>query len=305
MPQIDKRITFDIDLATSDTEMLPAGTSSDSCELRSPEPIYGSIDNEMSTDIDQEEASWPLANNHHLAQDLPHPEGQAHIRNLKNPPKHSKVAVDMTSDDFQHTRLADPVHAFVPASTPNLAPCKRIAGLDLHPLNTANASIEPSEDHDNRRTTLLNQRRRPNQRTLMPKSSSPRDLQIPPSPQSSKSTPDSARTDLSFASTVTSVTLPGSAITTPSSAEIRSPANASSPGENYLTCRDCGKTFQTPGQQKCVFPFTKVCSSPTMKSNPASSNILTRASKETLQSSTQPPLRMRYLHATLWRESRP
>ncbi|KAF7673818.1 hypothetical protein GT037_008433 [Alternaria burnsii] len=92
MPQIDERITFDIDLATSDTEMLPAGTSSDSCELRLPEPIHGSIDNQMSTDIDQEEVSWPLANNHHLAQDLPHPEGRAQTRNLKNPPKHNKVA---------------------------------------------------------------------------------------------------------------------------------------------------------------------------------------------------------------------
>jgi hypothetical protein len=286
---------------TSDMGIQTGTTSSDANRVRMRESTPDSIT--MNVDTEQGEAAWPLSN-----EDIsyhPNQEVQMDIEQAKSTPEHDKMEVDAVSTFSPIPRAAGPSRALSPPLVSNLAPRKRVAVLDLPPLETDNGKAERSNDQSKGRDSHLNQRRRPNQRTLMPKSSSPRDLKTLPSPQSSKSTPDSARTDSSFASTATHVTLPGSAITTPSSAEIRSPANASSPGENYLTCRDCGKTFQTPGQQKCVFPFTKVCSSPTMKSNPASSNILTRPPKETLQSSTQPTLRMRYLYATLWRKGRP
>ncbi|CAN9160506.1 unnamed protein product [Alternaria alternata] len=204
----------------------------------------------VSMDIEQGEISWSSRND--LMHGYSDPEVQTQIYRPKSPLRGDVTAVDviLTSPPKSPPMGPNRVITITPEPPPHLAPRKRAASRDLRPLRTDNAKIEPSNKHDGIVTQRSKNRKRPNPRTLMPKDVSPQNLKVTSSPQSSKCTPDSAKTDLSFASTVTQAVSPGSsAITTPS-AGAESPANPFSPQENTLVCQTCGQIFQTPGRQK-------------------------------------------------------
>ncbi|CAN9104762.1 unnamed protein product [Alternaria alternata] len=231
---------------TSDMEMQSTETSTNADELhmREPTPNW----NRTSIDVGQRANAWPLRDTKNQL-DL---EIQRQIGETEGTPEHDKMEVDAISTFSPTPRAAGPSRAFSPPLVSNLAPRRRVAVLDLHPLETDNRKAERDNDQSKGRDSNLNQRRRQKQRTLMPKSSSPQNSKTTSSPQSSKSTPDSAKTKLSFASTATNAThatSPGSAITTPSMAT-ESPASSWSPQENSLECQTCGQLFSTAGRQK-------------------------------------------------------
>jgi hypothetical protein len=233
---------------TSDMEMHSTETSTNADELhmREPTPNW----NRTSIDVGQRANAWPLRDTKNQL-DL---EIQRQIDETEGTPEHDKMEVDAISTFSPTPRAAGPSRAFSPPLVSNLAPRRRVAVLDLHPLETDNGKAERDNDQSKGRDSNLNQRRRQKQRTLMPKSSSPQNSKTTSSPQSSKSTPDSAKTKLSFASTATNAThttSPGSAITTPSMAT-ESPASSWSPQENNLECQTCGQLFSTAGRQKYV-----------------------------------------------------
>jgi hypothetical protein len=241
LQQLDDYIPFSLELDSPEMETFPRTTCSITDDLHQREQTSSS--NGVFADIEQGKASWPLSDD--LAQDHAYPEEQMQIDHSESSPEHRQMAVDVVTSISPTTRPVGQSRAFTPASAPNLTPRKRVAGFDLRPLETDNAKTRPFNNQNGINNDGSKQRR-PNQRTLMPKSSSPRNVKATASLQSSKSTPDSARTDLSFASTATHAASPGSAITTPSIGT-ESPANSFSPSDSNLTCRDCGKTFQTLG----------------------------------------------------------
>jgi hypothetical protein len=245
LPQLDEHIPFNLGLNSPDMDMFlePICSIADSLQEREQPPST----NGAFADIEQSKASWPLRDD--FVQDHLHPEVQMQNDHPKSSPEHHQMAVDVVSGVSPTPQAVGLSRAMTPTSAPDLAPRKRIAGRDLRRLETDNTKIELSNNHDGFSIDCSKQRRRPNQRRLIPKPSSPQNSKTIPSPQSSKSTPDSARTDQSFASTATQVTSPGSAITTPSTAA-KSPASPFSPPENNLVCRECGQVFRTPGYQK-------------------------------------------------------
>jgi hypothetical protein len=245
LQQLDDYIPFSLGLDSPEMETFPGTICSITDNLHQRE--HKSSSNGMFADIEQGKASWPLSDD--LAQDHVYPEEQMQIDHSESSPEHRQMVVDVVTSISPTTRPVGQSRAITPASAPNLAPRKRVAGFDLRPLETDNAKTRPFNNQNGINNDGSKQGRRPNQRTLMPKSSSPRNVKATASPQSSKSTPDSARTDSSFASTATYAASLGSAISTPSIGT-KSPANSFNPSESNLTCRDCGKTFQTPGQQK-------------------------------------------------------
>ena len=233
---------------TSDMETRSTATSANADEVHTQEPTPNS--NRISIDVGQRANARPLRDTDNQL-DV---EIQIQIDKTEGTPEHDKMEVDAISTFSPTPRAAGPSRAFSPPIVSNLAPRKRVAVLDLHPLETDNGKAERSNDQSKGRDSNLNHRRRQKQRTLMPKPSSPQNSKPTSSPQSSKSTPDSAKTKLSFASTATNAThamSPGSAITTPSMAT-ESPTSSWSPQENNLKCQTCGQLFSTAGRQKYV-----------------------------------------------------
>ena len=232
-------VTFDFDLPPG-TEM----SDHNEFDMRQPTPDG----NRTFIDTAQGEAILPLS--HDLAQAHPDDEMEMQIDHPKSPSIQRETIFDVVSSDSSNPRAEDTVPVFVPASTPDLAPRKRVAGRDLSRLETSNSEAESLDNRDRTNIDRSRQRRRHHQRALLPKTSSPRSANVTASPQSSKSTPDSARTDLSFASTATHVPSPGSSVITTPSIDADSPATPFTPSDNKLICRDCGQVFSTPGQQK-------------------------------------------------------
>jgi hypothetical protein len=229
----------------------PTFAVADELYMRQPTPES----NRMSMDTQQAEAASPLSND--MAQAHVYAEVHMQIDHQNSPRRHGRVAVDMISSDSPHPPTVNPIHAFIPAPTRNLIPRRRVAGRDLRPLETDNTKGEASKPQNHINIDRSKQRRRPNQRPLLPKSPPLQNPKNASSPQSSKSTPDSARTDSSFASasTATQATSPGSSVITTPSHGTGSPATPFTPSDQQLVCRDCGKTFQTPSGQKCVCPY--------------------------------------------------
>lgn len=229
--------------------MQPTVTFPDVVEIfmRQPTPQSDS----MLVDTEQSNAASPLINDHErhdsdvkMNIQIDQPESSHH---------HGRVATHEVPSDSRHPQAAEPVHAFDPAFSHKSAPRRRAAGPALRPLDTENTDAESASSYNCMPKDRSRQRRRPNPRTLAPKSSPLGTSKTAPSPQSSRSTPDSARTELSFASKATHSTSPNSSIITIQSLGAESPATPFTPSDNKLTCRDCGQVFNTPGQQKCVF----------------------------------------------------
>jgi len=233
-------VTFDFDLPLPETELFDLNR----LDMRQSTPDG----NRTYIDTTQEEATSPLSRD--LAQALPDEEMEMQIDHPRGPSIQRETIFDVVSSDSPNTRAEDPVSVFVPASTPDLAPRKRVAGRDLSRLETNNSEAESFDNRERTNIDRSRQRRRHHQRALMPKTSSPRSANVTASPQSSKSTPGSARTDLSFASTATHIPSPGSSVITTPSTGADSPATPFTPSDNKLICRDCGQVFSTPGQQK-------------------------------------------------------
>ena len=235
-------VTFDFDLPLPETEMADPNE----LNMRHPTPDG----NKTLINTIQGDVTSPLSRD--LAQAHPDDEMEMQIDSARSPSINREPVFDAVSSYSPNPQAEDPVPEFVLASTPNLAPRKREAGRELSRLEINSAKTEPFDNHDRTNTDRSRQRRRHHQRALMPKTSSQRTANVTASPQSSKSTPDSARTYLSFASTATQVPSPGStAITTPSIGA-DSPATPFTPSDNKPICRDCGQVFNTPGQQKYV-----------------------------------------------------
>lgn len=289
---------------TSDMEMSSIATSANADELHVREPTPNS--NKTSIDVEQGATAWPLRDTRNQVD----PEIQRQTDHSKTTDEHDKMDIDTTSSSSPTPRIAGPSRAFSPPPASNLAPRKRVAVLDLHPLETGSGKAELRNDQSKSQDDRLSQKRRAKQRTLMPKSSSP---------QSSKSTPGSAKTESSFASTATNTTQatsPGSAITTPSIATA-SPASSRNATENNLECQTCGQLFSTAGRQKYVFPPMSqdsfhVCDTNLVYTQFQSiSNItITKTHtnpislQETLQPHTPSPLRVRHLRTAVRRKSR-
>ena len=230
-------------MAIVEDETLPEYTSENVVAVHQQKPAAGS--NEISIDVEREAVS-PRSND--FEQSEPYDDMSMQIDHPDNSHHPGSNAADVIISDSQHPQAVNFAPTYNPASSLNSSPYRRSADRNLHPLETDNTMaasfIDPSI-----------QRRRPSQRTLVPKSSPVENLKNTSSPNSSKSTPDSAKTDLSFASTATQATLSGSsAITTPLLAA-ESPASPYTPSGDQLICRECGQLFNTPGQQKYVSPF--------------------------------------------------
>ena len=243
--QSNNHSSFDFEFYMSEMDMQPSVTFPDAHEhhMRQPTP-----DNTgTSTDTERRDAASPLSNeleNYDSCEEthmqIDHPEGFH---------QHNRVATDVIFSDSQHSQAAGSYHTFDPTSARNSTPGKRVASRDLLPLETDNTDVETPSNY-NRITNDYSRQR--HQRKLIPRTSPLQNPESTSSPQSSKSTPNSARTDLSFVSTATKATLSGSsAVTTPSFAA-KSPATLYTLSDNILICRDCGQEFSTPGKQKCV-----------------------------------------------------
>jgi len=227
------------------------------------QPTPGS--DRMSIDTESRDAASPLIDD----QERPDPNEEMNMQVYYPESSHQqdRVATDVVSNDSRQLQAGSSNHAFDSASARDSTPRKRAAGLDLRPLKIDNASVESPTNHNRISVDRLRQRRRSTHRTLVPKSSPVQNLKNASSPHSNKSTPDSAKTDLSFASTATQATLSGSSATTTPLLAVESPDSPYTPSEDQLICRDCGQVFNTPGQQKYVSSQTS-SASPQHRNNP-------------------------------------
>ena len=246
--QANENTSFDFGFPIPEMEMQPRVTFPDVVEILMRQPTPDS--DGMFIDTEQGDAASPLITNHKrydsdeaMNVQIDQPEGSHH---------HGRVTTDEISSDSRHPRAAGPVHTFDTAFSQKSTPHRRAAGSTLRPLDTENTDAESASSYNRMPKDRSRQRRRPNPRTLAPKSSPLGTSNTVSSPQSSRSTPDSARTELSFASKATHSTSPNSSIITTQSFGAESPTTPFISSDNKLICRDCGQVFNTPGQQKCV-----------------------------------------------------
>ena len=261
--QINNHLSSSFDMAIIEEEPLPRIASEHVVAIHQQEPAADS--NEISIDIERG-AVLPPGND--FEQSEPYDDMPMQIDSPESSHHHSgSNAADVIIGDSKHPQAVDSTPTFKPASALNSAPRRRVADRDLHPLEIDNTIATPFNNEDRILIDRSRQGRRPHQRALVPKTSPVQSPKTTSTLISSKSTPDSARTDLSFASTATQATLSGSsAIATPSLA-VESPVTPYTPSESQLVCRDCGQVFNTPGQQKYVFSFRTSSASPQYRNN--------------------------------------